>query len=113
MLADRYTHRIISTGYVGVAAGDPGCLSGACPRGLATYGEIPPYSDYSNCISTHAEQNCLDYAVRWYGETYDFSTTRMYVTRMPCRDCIAYCQLFDVNDFYWRELADAQSNFDR
>jgi dCMP deaminase len=91
VLADNDSHRILATGYVGVAPGDPGCLSGACPRGLKSYADRPAYSDYSDCISTHAEQNCFDYAVRWYGDSYPYHNTTMYSTRRPCEACLNYC----------------------
>lgn len=59
-------NRIVSTGYNGAPAGEPGCLSGACPRGLLGYEEIKAFTDYENgpgrCISIHAEANAIIYA---------------------------------------------------
>lgn len=74
-------HRIVATGYNGAPAGDPGCLSGACPRGLATYTEVPANSNYDNCVSIHAEQNALLYA----GASCRGAT--IYVTDPPCPTC--------------------------
>lgn len=74
--------RVVSTGYNGVAPGAPGCLEGACPRGRFTYDELPSTNDYTNCISTHAEKNCL-----LFTPVNDRLGTTMYVTRRPCTDC--------------------------
>lgn len=75
-------HRIISTGYNGVASGLSGCLSGACPRGRLSYEQLPPEGSYDNCISTHAERNAILYAdvSRRMGST-------IYITRSPCTGC--------------------------
>lgn len=81
-------HRILSTGYVGVAVGQRGCLDGACPRGLLSYEELAAYTSYDNCISTHAEVNAWD-----YGNTLHYlgqPDLTMYVTRAPCDDCRGY-----------------------
>lgn len=75
-------HRIYSTGYPGAGAGMPGCLDGHCPRGKMTPEECPPGTDYSNCISIHAEINALMRA--------DFSRnpgSTLYITRAPCNWC--------------------------
>lgn len=95
-------NRIVSLGYVGTpVAGTPGCLEGACPRGLLTPEECPPYSDYSNCISVHAEENCIrnaygpPYGPLYGRDPYEFplpgffpcEDTTMYVTREPCSQC--------------------------
>ena len=74
--------RVVSTGYNGVAPGAPGCLEGACPRGRLSYDERPSTSDYSDCISTHAERNCL-----LYTPVESRAGTTMYVTRRPCVHC--------------------------
>lgn len=75
-------YRIVSTGYVGTAPGEAGCLSGTCPRGLRTTAEVPPGSAYDDCISFHAEINALLYSdrTRHQGGT-------IYVTREPCHWC--------------------------
>lgn len=74
--------RIVSTGYVGTAPGQLGCLDGGCNRGLLTAVECPPGSGYDNCISTHAEANALLYSDRSRHED-----GVMYVTRQPCYGC--------------------------
>lgn len=79
-------HRIVGTGYNGASAGRLGCLDGGCPRGLLSYDEVPPYSDYSTgpgrCVSNHAEVNAIIYAGRdrCLGGT-------IYSTEEPCYDC--------------------------
>jgi dCMP deaminase len=78
-------HRIIATGYNGAPAGEPGCLSGACPRGQLTYSQIAEHSDYDSgpgrCISIHAEANALLYArTSCKGAT-------AYITDAPCPTC--------------------------
>jgi dCMP deaminase len=77
--------RIISTGYNGAPAGDPGCLSGACPRGLLNYDEVKEFTDYDSgpgkCISLHAEANALLYA----GQSCRGATA--YITDAPCPTC--------------------------
>lgn len=74
--------RIAGTGYPGVRSGEPGCLDGACPRGLLTAEQCPPNSNYDNCISQHAEINAIAHAdrLRLAGAT-------IYVTRPPCQWC--------------------------
>lgn len=77
--------RIIGTGYNGAPAGEPGCLAGACPRGLLSYDEVESLSSYDSgpgrCISVHAEANALLYArTSCKGAT-------AYVTGEPCPTC--------------------------
>ena len=75
-------HRVISTGYNGAPPGAPGCLSGACPRGKLSYEELPPESNYENCIANHAERNAIIYAL-----PEERSGSTLYVTRRPCIMC--------------------------
>lgn len=75
-------NRIISTGYVGVAPGERGCLAGACPRGELSFEECAPGTSYENCISHHAEVNALLYSDR---SRHEGGT--IYVTREPCNWC--------------------------
>lgn len=75
-------HRIISSGYNGVASGVAGCLSGACPRGRLSYQERPSTDDYGDCISTHAEFNAI-----LYSDPEKRSGTTLYVSRRPCVNC--------------------------
>lgn len=74
-------HRIISTGYNGAPPGQPGCLEGACPRGLASTSEIAPFSSYDNCISIHAEANAILFA------RTSLVGTSIYITCKPCFTC--------------------------
>lgn len=76
-------NRIVSTGYNGSPPGLPGCLSdGACPRGRHSYDEVPAFSEYSNCIALHAEQNAVAYA------SYDATAGgTAYLTDEPCDMC--------------------------
>jgi dCMP deaminase len=75
-------HRIVGSGYPGTAAGEPGCLDGACPRGLLSYADQPPLSAYDNCISVHAEANAILHSDR---ALYEGGI--IYVTREPCHWC--------------------------
>jgi dCMP deaminase len=75
-------NRLVSAGYIGVAAGEPGCLDGACPRGLLSAEQCHPGSPYDNCISFHAEVNALLYSDRTRHEG-----GTMYITREPCDWC--------------------------
>jgi dCMP deaminase len=74
-------NRVIATGYNGAPAGDPGCLSGACPRGQLSYDEVPKDSDYDNCIAIHAEANALLYA------RASVKGATAYITDKPCPSC--------------------------
>jgi len=90
-------NRILSVGYNGAPSGAPGCLtSNACPRGRLSYDELPPTSNYNNCISIHAEKNAVLYAdpEKRIGST-------LYVTRSPCRDCQKLAMLSGVKRFVW------------
>ncbi len=80
-------NRIVSTGYPGTQAGEPGCLDGACPRGQLTAEQCAPGSPYDNCISVHAEANALLYSDR---SRHDGGT--MYITREPCHACTKLLQ---------------------
>jgi dCMP deaminase len=80
-------HQVVGVGYNGTLPGKAGCLSGACPRGLINYKELPKLSDYSNCIGVHAEDNCLknSFALDMYRSINEPLT--MYITREPCPNC--------------------------
>lgn len=75
-------HRILATGYNGAPSKRPGCLSGACPRGLKSYDEVAPFSPYDSCIAIHAEDN----AIQWARDSVEDAT--IYVTCSPCKDCM-------------------------
>lgn len=73
-------NRIVSTGYNGTEPGGASCLAGACPRGRSdAESGGHGYSDFSNCINLHAEQNAIAWA-RERGDT-------IYVTKTPCDMC--------------------------
>lgn len=78
-------HRVLSTGYNGAPPGRPGCLAGACPRGLLTYEEIKEFSDYDSgpgrCISIHAEVNAVLFSKG------DVAGATVYITDPPCPNC--------------------------
>lgn len=75
-------NRILSTGYNGAPAGEPGCIQ--CPRRLS---DCEPGADYdapdTRCSALHAEMNCLLYA---RGRDDTIGAT-LYVTREPCYMC--------------------------
>lgn len=79
--------RVIATGYNGAPAGEPDCLSGACPRGRQDYAAVAASTDYDTpgtpgwCIAVHAEANALLYATR------DTKGATAYVTAEPCPGC--------------------------
>lgn len=92
-------HRIIATGYNGAPAGEPGCLSGACPRGLLSYDEVESLSSYDSgpgmCISVHAEANALLYArASCKGAT-------AYITGEPCPTCHKLLRGAGVERIVW------------
>lgn len=80
-------HRVLEVGYNGAPPGHPGCLEGACPRGLLTYDEVAAHADYSQpgtpgyCIALHAEINAIILA----GRAARGAT--IYVTDEPCPNC--------------------------
>jgi dCMP deaminase len=71
----------LAWGYVGVAAGFPGCLSGACPRATS---DVLPGTDYDNCISQHAEVNLIGFAAH---HGISLADATLYVSREPCKNC--------------------------
>lgn len=87
-------HRIVATGYNGMAPGQPGCLtSGACPRGQLSQAEAPPGSGYNatNCTATHAEVNALEQLKSSVRRWKDYS---LYTTYRPCAACTEYIDRF-------------------
>lgn len=95
-------NRIISTGYVGTVPGQQGCLDGGCPRGLLSYDECPPGTEYSNCISFHAEVNALLYSDRTRHEG-----GTIYVTRVPCEGCAKVIGASGIADVIWDTAVDS------
>lgn len=85
-------NRIVSTGYNGAPAGNPGCLSaGACPRGQLTTEELASYTSYDSgpgfCIAVHAEANALLYASREQTEGATMYTWANLPKTEPCVGC--------------------------
>lgn len=92
IVVNQDTHRVVGSGYNGVAPGQAGCLSGACARCLASYDDIPSGSGYQNCIEIHAEVNALNWTIEELGWRYTYeNNVDVYVTRAPCEGCAAYC----------------------
>lgn len=112
-------HRIVSTGYNGAPAGEPGCLSaGACPRGRhyridnEVYGwksacacghpdwpcpdAVEPGSSYDNCVALHAESNAL-----LYSSLDERRGATLYVTREPCTGCHKLIQGAGIARVVW------------
>jgi len=82
--------RVLGVGYNGTRGrGEPGCLSGACPRGRLSYADCPPLGSYDNCISVHAERNAIDWTVGAIGRRALIDAT-LYVTRGCCDGCRLY-----------------------
>lgn len=71
--------RVVGTGYNGSPPGMPHCIDGACPR---LHEDSASGTNYSNCISVHAEANALMYSNR--GDRRDGT---LYVNGQPCWDC--------------------------
>jgi dCMP deaminase len=81
--------RIVATGYNGVAAGEPSCLTGACPRGLsgvARRSEGGPGYDVAPCVAFHAEDNAVTDAL---ARGFDVRGCTVYVNKVPCERCSA------------------------
>jgi dCMP deaminase len=95
VIVDR-RRRIVSTGYVGTASGEQGCLDGACPRGQLTQAECATGTVYTNCISFHAEVNALLYSDRSRHEH-----GLIYVTREPCHWCYKLIKAAGIAAAIW------------
>lgn len=81
---------VVATGYNGQLPNEPGCLTGACPRGRHGYDSVPantPYDDpVKGCTGIHGEDNVLRFA-RIAGQTQRMVGAVIYVTREPCEGC--------------------------
>jgi dCMP deaminase len=94
--ADR---RVMSTGYNGAPAGEPGCASaGACPRGQAGHAidTRTPYSGAGACIAVHAEDNALRYA-----GLAPTDGAWAYVTCEPCTPCYELFMEAGIGKVIW------------
>lgn len=100
-------HRVIATGYPGVASATRGCLEGTCPRGRLTLEELPHGSPYDSgpglCISTHAEVNAMLQA----GGKIDGTT--IYVTRQPCTSCMKTIRNSGIRSVVYRNRDDGRT----
>lgn len=85
-------NRIVSSGYNGAPAGEKHCIDGGCPRGLLSYDDLPPGSDYESCIALHAEINCLAYA------RDEARGGTLYITRAPCDWCAKVIKAFGIQE---------------
>ena len=85
--------RIISTGYNGVAAGDPSCLDGICPRAQNDVPKGVPYSGDGACIATHAEDNAIHDAMRRGLPAFG---ARIYLTKEPCEKCQSLLDAIEI-----------------
>lgn len=93
-------NRIVSTGYNGAPAGDPGCATlGACPRGQQSYEDVPAFVRYdtgtATCVAAHAELNAVIYARR------SLKGCRAYITCEPCHNCDIALRAAGITDIYW------------
>lgn len=104
-------HRIISTGYNGAPAGDPGCLDGNCPRGLLSYEEAKEFSNYDTgpgkCISIHAEVNAVIYARR------DLRGCTAYITDKPCPTCDKVLRGAGIKRIVWIDMGESYEAYRR
>lgn len=78
--------RIVATGYNGVAAGQPSCLDGICPRAINDVPHGTPYSGLGVCIATHAEINAISDAD---ARGIVVEGCNLYLTKQPCTACLA------------------------
>lgn len=84
-------NRVVSIGYNGAAAGQPGCLSdGACPRGQLSDDQLAAYSNYDSgpgfCPAIHAESNAILNAGRPV-VGMSLWTTSSRSCGQPCQGC--------------------------
>jgi dCMP deaminase len=87
----------------GAESGGPSCLDGDCPRGLISHSELPGFkqgnNDYSNCISLHAEANCIAYAD---GDKCRGAT--IYINAKPCDMCEKLIRAAGITQIIYREF---------
>lgn len=101
-------NKVLGIGYNGTDPGKPGCLSGACPRGLLSYDEQPAFGSYANCISRHAEHNALlnipgldvfenEFDRFWVAD----QNPTMFITDEPCDNCRTLMATSGVYSAIW------------
>ena len=87
-------NRILATGYNGVAAGEPSCLDGICPRAQNQVERGTRYDDPQGaCIADHAEDNALSDAMQ---RLIPIIGSTVYVTKEPCERCAELLELYDT-----------------
>jgi dCMP deaminase len=94
-------HRVLSTGYNGAPASDPGCATaGACPRGRMSTTDVAPGSSYDtgigSCHAVHAEANALlraDPLLRQGGT--------LAITHPPCDGCWRIIRASGIGRTIW------------
>ena len=78
---------VISSSYNGAPPTFAGDTGGSCrewcPRATATAPGVPGKPGYEDCFASHAETN----AVKRAPHVDSLTTTRLYVSRMPCYRC--------------------------
>lgn len=94
---------VVGEGWNGLENGFS-CLGGECPRGLASYADVPARSDYSSgsgaCAALHAEARAIQAA----GLLADGG--HMYVTYEPCPWC---AELLASREITWQLVATPQA----
>jgi len=97
-----HNRRIIATGYNGVAAGQPSCLDGVCPRANNSVPRGTPYSDSDGrCIAIHAEINAIHDAEQREIKIQPGDT--MYLTKEPCEECAPIMAAYGLR-VVWRDV---------
>lgn len=95
--------RVVATGYIGVAPGEPGCIEGACPRGRLSFDELAAYASYDSgpgeCISTHSEANALI-----HGDSRAMRGATLYTwPGEPCAGCRKLIRAAGIVRVVWPE----------
>jgi dCMP deaminase len=93
-----HDRRITATGYNGVAAGEPSCLDGLCPRERMGAAPGTLYA-VAPCIATHAEMNAVNDALARF---LNPEGGTIYVTKEPCEVCAEALLDLDIA-VVWRD----------
>lgn len=98
-------NRVVGVGYNGAPAGEPSCLTGACPRATS---DVEPGSSYDTgpgaCIAIHAEANALLDAGR------AARGARLFVSNPPCDGCIKLARGARIHRVYWLDWMDQEDS---
>lgn len=91
--------RIASTGYNGTYPGNPGCLSGNCPRAFSTVVSGSNYDSGAGiCHAVHGEMNAILFSDR---ERLRGAT--LYITDEPCYSCRKHIRSTPIRWVVWPE----------